>query len=124
MGKCRLVGTRRTGVARLVGVVQRQIPGLIDGTTGALDFPRVARALTILPVDDVRARRTRSALRLASVTHDPGTGVHTTPSRRAPAGNDGSVLLGRVARDPLSRRSRRRCTTTSCPASAFPGGCV
>lgn len=33
--------------------------------------------------DDARARRTRPALRLTSVIRDPG--VHTTPSRRAPA---------------------------------------
>jgi len=66
--------TRRAARGGLppVGVVQQQIPGLIDETTGALDFPRVARAFTILSV-----RTCGRVDHVPSVTRYPGAGVHT-----------------------------------------------
>lgn len=58
-------------------VVQQQIPGLIDGTTGALDFPET-RTRTYSPSTPAR---TAGCASRGAVTRYPGAEVHTPSSQ-------------------------------------------
>lgn len=75
------------------GPAAEQIPGLIDGTTGALDFPRVARAFPSFPLTPRSHPHPPS--RLSSVTHDPGAVVHPSGCGKAQEGP------GRATREQL-----------------------